>query len=43
VKGKVKEKQEKYKALVGNRTDEEREVNRIQNRMRTRRSRKQWR
>jgi len=30
VKGKVKAKQEKYKALVGNRTDEEKEVNRVQ-------------
>jgi len=30
VEGKVREKQEKYKALVGSRTDEEREVNRIQ-------------
>jgi len=29
VKGKVKEKQEKYKALIGRRMDEEREVNRI--------------
>jgi len=42
VKGKVEEKQEKYKALVGSRTDEEREINRIQYRMRTRRLREQW-
>ena len=30
LKGKVKEKQEKYRALVGSRTNEEREVNSIQ-------------
>jgi len=30
VKGKVKEKQEKYRALVGSRTDEKKEVHKIQ-------------
>ena len=44
VKGKVKKKQEKYKALVGSRIDEEREVNKIQYRIvKKKAKKKQWR
>jgi len=40
VKGKVKAKQEKYKALVGSSTDEEKEVNKVQHRMAKREAKK---
>jgi len=43
VKGKVKVKQEKYKALVDSRTDEEKEANRAQYRFAKKEAKKQWR
>ena len=43
VKGKVKAKEEKYKALIDSSTDEEIEFNKVQYRIAKRKQRKQWR
>jgi len=43
VKGKVKAKQEKFKALMKGRTDEEVEFNKVQYKTAKRRQRKLWR